>query len=265
MMDRGGDGSDLELQKQQWARTQDVLKSRLVLEDDFEWSLPSVSSNSDQCDARAKLKYIGGVDISFLKKDPSTACAAVVVLDANTLEIVHEEFDVVRMQVPYIPGFLAFREAPILLGLLEKLKINAHHFYPQLLMVDGNGLLHPRGFGLACHLGVLADLPTIGVGKNLHHVDGLDQSEVRRQFEAKGNCNKECISLTGQSGRTWGSAMCSRPGSSRPIYISVGHRISLNSAIEIVKYCCRYRIPEPTRQADIRSKVFLQKHQSLQQ
>ncbi|KAE8818010.1 endonuclease V [Hordeum vulgare] len=247
-------------------RTQDVLKGRLVLEDDFEWSLPSVSPSSDQSGARGKLKYIGGVDISFLKEDPSTACAAAVVLDADTLGIVHEEFDVVRMQVPYIAGFLAFREAPILLGLLEKIKINAHHFYPQLVMVDGNGLLHPRaGFGLACHLGVLADLPTIGVGKNLHHVDGLNQSEVRKQLEAKGNCNEECISLTGQSGTTWGAAMCSCSGSSRPIYISVGHRISLDSAIGIVKYCSRYRIPEPTRQADIRSKVFLQKHQRLQQ
>jgi deoxyinosine 3'endonuclease (endonuclease V) len=71
-----------------------------------------MSSDSGQTDANAggKLKYIGGVDISFLKEDPSTACAAVVVLDAETLEIVHEEFDLVRMQVPYIPGFLAFRE-----------------------------------------------------------------------------------------------------------------------------------------------------------
>uniref|UniRef100_A0A453T193 Endonuclease V n=1 Tax=Aegilops tauschii subsp. strangulata TaxID=200361 RepID=A0A453T193_AEGTS len=262
VMDRGGDGSDLELQKQQWCRTQDALKGRLVLEDDFEWSLPSVSSNSDQSDARGKLKYIGGFDISFLKEDPSTACAAVVVLDADTLEIVHEEFDVVRMQVPYIPGFLAFREAPILLGLLEKLKINAQHFYPQLLMVDGNGLLHPRGFGLACHLGVLADLPTIGVGKNLHHVDGLDQSEVRKQLEGKGNCNKECISLTGQSGTTWGAAMCSCPGSSRPIYISVGHRISLDSAIGIVKYCCRYRVPEPTRQVKFKEHHISSFHMS---
>lgn len=87
-----------------------MLKSRLILEDEFEWSLPCANSNSDQSDARGKLKYVGGVDISFLKEDPSTACAAVVVLDANTLEIVHEEFDLVRMQVPYIPGFLAFRE-----------------------------------------------------------------------------------------------------------------------------------------------------------
>jgi deoxyinosine 3'endonuclease (endonuclease V) len=87
-----------------------LLKSRLVLQDDFEWSLPCGSSDSDRSDAGAKLKYIGGVDISFLKEDPSTACAAVVVLDAESMEIVHEEFDVVRMQVPYIPGFLAFRE-----------------------------------------------------------------------------------------------------------------------------------------------------------
>uniref|UniRef100_A0A0E0GWW0 Endonuclease V n=1 Tax=Oryza nivara TaxID=4536 RepID=A0A0E0GWW0_ORYNI len=233
-------------------RTQDMLKSKLILEDDFGWNLPSMGSNSDQSNANNKgnLKYIGGVDISFSKEDPSTACAALVVLDAGTLEVVHEEFDVVRLQVPYIPGFLAFREAPILLGLLEKMKTNNQHFYPQVLMVDGNGLLHPRGFGLACHLGVLADLPTIGVGKNLHHVDGLNQSELRRQLEAKENCNKELILLTGQSGTTWGAAMCSCPGLSKPIYISVGHRISLDSAIGIVKFCSNYRIPEPIRQVE---------------
>ncbi|XP_066167466.1 uncharacterized protein [Oryza sativa Japonica Group] len=224
----GGDDCELMQQKQEWAKTQDMLKSKLILEDDFGWNLPSMGSNSDQSNANNKgnLKYIGGVDISFSKEDPSTACAALVVLDAGTLEVVHEEFDVVRLQVPYIPGFLAFREAPILLGLLEKMKTNNQHFYPQVLMVDGNGLLHPRGFGLACHLGVLADLPTIGVGKN---------------------------------------AMCSCPSLSKPIYISVGHRISLDSAIGIVKFCSNYRIPEPIRQADIRSKVFLQKHQKLEE
>lgn len=92
-----------------FVRTQDMLKSKLILEDDFVWSLPSVCSSSGE-DSSEKLKYIGGTDISFLKEDPSTACAAVVVLDADTLEVVHEEFNVVRLQVPYIPGFLAFRE-----------------------------------------------------------------------------------------------------------------------------------------------------------
>ncbi|KAL6874026.1 hypothetical protein ACP4OV_014108 [Aristida adscensionis] len=260
-----GDDHDLVYQKQEWIKTQDMLKTKLILKDDFDWSVPSMGSDSECSHSRGKLKYIGGTDISFLKEDPSTACAAVVVLDADTLEVVHEEFDVVRLQVPYIPGFLAFREAPILMGLLEKMKTNAHHFYPQLLMVDGNGLLHPRGFGLACHLGVLANLPAIGIGKNLHHVDGLNQSEVKRQLEEDENCDKELISLTGQSGTQWGMAMRSSPGSSKPIYISVGHRISLDSATAIVKLCCKYRVPEPTRQADIRSKLFLQKLQKTQQ
>ncbi|KAL6603691.1 hypothetical protein ACP70R_044052 [Stipagrostis hirtigluma subsp. patula] len=260
-----GDDHDMVLQQQEWVKTQDMLKSRIILHDNFDWSLPSVGSDSDNSQARGKLKYIGGTDISFLKEDPSTACAAVVVLDADTLEVVHEEYDVVRLQVPYIPGFLAFREAPILLGLLEKVKTNARHFYPQLLMVDGNGILHPRGFGLACHLGVLVDLPAIGVGKNLHHVDGLNQSEVRRQLEAEENCSKELISLTGQSGTTWGMAMRSCSGSLKPIYISVGHRISLDSATAIVKFCCKYRVPEPIRQADIRSKMFLKKRQRVEQ
>ncbi|WOL20580.1 Endonuclease V [Canna indica] len=79
-----------------------------------------------------KLKYIGGVDISFLKEDPSVACGALVVLDGETLEVVHEEFDVTRLQVPYVPDFLAFREVPILLGLQEKMMFNAHPFFPHV-------------------------------------------------------------------------------------------------------------------------------------
>ncbi|XP_038983984.1 endonuclease V-like isoform X3 [Phoenix dactylifera] len=213
-------GSTFSLCQQDWIEAQDLLKGKLIVEDDFTWIIPSHDSSSLEGFKTEKLKYIGGVDISFLKEDPSTACAALIILDADTLNVVHEEFDVTKLQIPYVPGFLAFREAPILLGLLDKLKHNAHPFYPQLLMVDGNGLLHPRGFGLACHLGVLANLPTIGIGKN---------------------------------------AMRSSPGSSKPIYISTGHRISLNSAIRIVKLSCKFRVPEPIRQADIKSKVFLQK------
>ncbi|XP_018675379.2 uncharacterized protein LOC135582072 isoform X7 [Musa acuminata AAA Group] len=190
-------------------RAQESLKKKLVLEDDFAWGVPSQGLASGDGSTREKLKYIGGVDISFLKKDPSVSCGALVVLDADTMDVVHEEFEVTRLQVPYVPGFLAFREAPMLLGLLNKMKANAHPFYPQLLMVDGNGLLHPRGLGLACHLGILANLPTIGIGKN---------------------------------------AMRSILGSSKPIYVSIGHRISLDSAISIVKTCCKYRIPEPIRQ-----------------
>ncbi|KAJ1703359.1 hypothetical protein LUZ63_003138 [Rhynchospora breviuscula] len=248
---------DTDAYPDEWVKTQDLLKEKLVTVDDFTWKLNSCSLDSDP---NVPLRYVGGTDISFLKEDPSIACAALVVLETGTLKIVHEEFDLVRLDVPYIPGFLAFREAPILLRILERMKANANPFFPQLLMVDGNGVLHPRGFGLACHIGVLANLPTIGVGKNLHHVDGLSREEVRRRLEEPENVDNNIILLIGESGKIWGAAMRPGLGSLRPIYISIGHRVSLDSAVTLVKMCSKFRIPEPTRQADIRSKLFLQKH-----
>ncbi|XP_059644911.1 uncharacterized protein LOC132286575 isoform X2 [Cornus florida] len=251
-----------------WIQAQDSLKGRLVAEDDFTWQLPNSEKQTptaeeeeeeEECGA---LKYVGGVDMSFSKDDQSIACATLVVLDLQTLNVVYDDYSVVRLQVPYVPGFLAFREAPVLLELLEKMKSSSHPFYPQqLLMVDGNGLLHPRGFGLACHLGVLADLPTIGIGKNLHHVDGLTQSRVRQLLEPEGKLVEDIITLSGDSRQTLGAAMRSTQGSLKPIFISVGHRISLTSAVKIAKMTCKYRVPEPIRQADIRSRDYLRKHQ----
>ncbi|KAL6344826.1 hypothetical protein AAG906_002732 [Vitis piasezkii] len=250
-----------------WIQVQDSLKRRLVTEDDFTWKLPKPTSTAtvrgriEEGDDKHVLKYVGGVDVSFSKDDPSVACGTIVVLDLGTLEVVYDDYSVVRLQTPYVPGFLALREAPVLLKLLEKMKNSAHPFYPQLLMVDGNGLLHPRGFGLACHLGVLANIPTIGIGKTLHHVDGLTQSGVRELLEAKGNLTEDFIALTGYSGRTLGVAMRSTESSLKPIFVSIGHRVSLDTAIIIIKMTCNYRVPEPVRQADIRSRQYLQKHQ----
>ncbi|KAL7196098.1 hypothetical protein ACSBR1_036176 [Camellia fascicularis] len=238
-----------------WIEAQDSLKRRIVTEDDFTWKLPTYTNTATAsalggAEVCGVLKYVGGVDVSFSKDDPSIACGTLVVLDLLTLEVVYDDFSVVRLHIPYVPGFLAFREAPILLELLEKMKNCAHPFHPQLLMVDGNGLLHPRGFGLACHLGVLANLPTIGIGKNLHHVDGLSQSRVRQLLEAKGNLPEHIITLSGDSGSIWGAAMRSTQGSFKPIFISVGHRVSLATAVEIAKMTCKYRVPEPIRQVD---------------
>ncbi|KAJ6822246.1 putative endonuclease V isoform X1 [Iris pallida] len=254
--------TDSSLQ-QDWICAQDLLKRKLVLQDDFTWTI----SSEDSCSEKKRtdnLRYIGGVDVSYLKEYPSLACGALVVIDAYTSEVVHEEYKVVQLDIPYVPGFLAFREAPVLLGLLDKMKYKDYPYYPQLLMVDGNGILHPRGVGLACHLGVMADIPSIGVGKNLHLVDGLTQSGVRQLLEARKNVDKDTIPLIGKTGQVWGAAMCSTTGSSKPIYISIGHRISLNSSCKIVKMCCKFRVPEPIRQADIRSRSFLQKMQRSQ-
>ncbi|XP_030945333.1 endonuclease V-like isoform X1 [Quercus lobata] len=246
----------------QWIEAQDDLKRRLVTEDDFSWKLSK--ENEEEEEEEVLLRYVGGVDISFSKEDTSVACGTLVVLDMQSqdLQTVYHDHYLVTLTVPYVPGFLAFREAPVLLELLERMKKNAIPFYPQVLMVDGNGILHPRGFGLACHLGVLADLPTIGIGKNLHHVDGLTYSGVRQLLENKENCTENFITLSGCSGKIWGVAMRSTKGSLKPIFISVGHRVSLDTAITIVKMTCKYRVPEPTRQADIRSREYLRKHQT---
>ncbi|XP_031255024.1 endonuclease V isoform X2 [Pistacia vera] len=241
-------------------RVQDSLKERLITEDDFNWKLPN-SNSIELKEEEVLLKFVGGVDISYSKEDPSIACGCLVVLDLQTLQLVYEDYSIHNLQVPYVPGFLAFREAPVLLQLLENMKMKANPFYPQLLMVDGNGLLHPRGFGLACHLGVLANLPTIGIGKNLHHVDGLTHTTVRQLLEAKENSDADIITLKGRTGFVWGVAMRSTPDTLKPIFISIGHRISLDTAVLIVKMTCKYRVPEPIRQADIRSRDYLRKHQ----
>ncbi|XP_071730863.1 uncharacterized protein [Rutidosis leptorrhynchoides] len=245
--------SDHDINK--WIEAQDSLKKRLITQDDYTWKLGQPEDNNES----ELLKYIGGVDISFLKNDPSVACGTLIVLDFKTLDIVYEDSAIVTIDVPYIPGFLAFREAPIFLELVNKMRNGLHPFYPQLLMIDGNGILHPRGFGSACHLGVLANLPTIGIGKNLHHVDGLTNSRLRELLEAEENLNVDFISLIGNSGNTLGAAMHSSSGSFKPIFVSVGHRVSLASAVEVVKRTCKYRVPEPIRQADIRSREYLRK------
>ncbi|XP_015576478.1 endonuclease V isoform X1 [Ricinus communis] len=244
-----------------WLESQYSLKRRLIEEDDFEWKLPT-SSSSIKDGHKVLLKYVGGVDVSFLKEDPSVACGSLVVLDLQTLQLVYQDYSLVRLRVPYIAGFLAFREVPILLPLIEKMKNSQNPYYPQVIMVDGNGKLHPRGFGLACHLGVMANIPTIGVGKNLHYVDGLNEEEVGELLRARGRSGEDFAKLIGNSGCTWGAAMRATRGSYDPIYISIGHRISLDTAINLAKMTRKYHLPEPVRQADLRSREYIRNHKS---
>ncbi|XP_041019499.1 endonuclease V isoform X5 [Juglans microcarpa x Juglans regia] len=201
-----------------WIEAQDMLRRRLITKDDFAWKLPKTTSSEkeEELEEVEVLRYVGGVDVSFSKEDPSVACGTLVVLNIQNLQVVYEDFAIVTIAVPYVPGFLAFREAPILLELLQRIqKKDASPFYPQL-----------------------------------HHVDGLTYSRVRQLLEAKENSTRDFITLTGCSGHTWGAAMRSTQDSLKPIFISVGHRVSLYTAIIIVKMACKYRVPEPIRQVE---------------
>ncbi|XP_038632743.1 endonuclease V-like isoform X3 [Scyliorhinus canicula] len=127
--------------------------------------------------------------------------------------------------------------------------------YPDLKVIfaDGNGILHHREFGVACHLGVLTDLPCIGVAKNLLHVDGLEEKDLLKEKVKDLQKGGNAFSLTGSSGKVLGMALKSCEKSTKPIYVSVGHRISLDTALRLTHSCCKYRVPEPIRQPQTRN------------
>ncbi|KAL1523154.1 hypothetical protein AB1Y20_018109 [Prymnesium parvum] len=210
------------------------------------------------------VRLVGGVDISFVKESTTDACAALVVVDPATQEVVYEACRRIVLTAPYIPGYLAFREVRFLLQLVEELRSTRPELMPQVILSDGNGILHPNHFGVACHLGVLAGIPTVGVGKTLHHVDGLSKESVRRLSESLIKAGDHAL-LVGQSGTVWGAVLRTTSpaeGNFKPVIISVGHGISLNSAISLVWRTCKHRIPEPVRQADLRSREWLRRNGS---
>ncbi|XP_074900261.1 endonuclease V isoform X1 [Buteo buteo] len=247
---RGGRVSLLTAAVWSFSREQAKLKASVVEEDTEEWQKDS---------SFAGLERVGGVDLSYIKGDDTSACASLVVLSYPALEVLYEDCQMVAVSAPYVAGFLAFREVPFLVEAVQRLQQEEPKLKPQVLLVDGNGLLHPRGFGVACHLGVLTDLPCIGVAKNLLQVDGLVRNELHREQIRSLQREGDTFPLTGTSGRVLGLVLRSYNNSSKPLYISVGHRVCLETAVRLVKSCCRYRIPEPIRQADIRSREYIRK------
>jgi deoxyribonuclease V len=175
---------------------------------------------------------VAGVDVGFEAQGKITR-AAVAVLSFP--ELVLQESAVARRPTsfPYISGLLSFREVPAILDAMQQLRK-----LPDLLLCDGQGLAHPRRFGIACHLGVLTDLPAIGVAKSrlLGTHAPLAEDKGARQFLY----DKEQVI---------GTVLRTRRGV-RPLYISVGHRVSLASAVDFVLRCItHYRLPETTRAA----------------
>jgi deoxyribonuclease V len=178
------------------------------------------------------VRRVAGLDCGFEQEGAITR-AAVAVLSYPELELVEQAIVRRPTSFPYVPGFLSFREAPAVLDALAQL-----HTPPDLLICDGQGLAHPRRFGLACHIGVLADLPSIGAAKSL--LTGRHGA-----LEPRHGATAPLL----DRGEIVGVALCTRAGT-RPLYVSLGHRISLASAVEWVLRCTpRYRLPETTRQA----------------
>lgn len=176
---------------------------------------------------------IGGADVGF-EEDGEVTRAAMVLLSWPELELVEYQIARIPTTMPYIPGFLSFREYPALLAAWEQLSRK-----PDLLFVDGHGISHPRRLGVASHFGLLVDVPTIGVAKK----------RLCGKFEPlspEPGALAPLIDKQEQLGWVWRSkARCN------PLFIATGHRVSQDSALAWVERCTRgYRLPEPTRWAD---------------
>ena len=180
-------------------------------------------------------RYVAGVDISPPDAN-GIAVAAAVLLELPELRTVEVRVHRGKTGFPYVPGLLSFRETPLALGALEKLETD-----PDIILADGQGIAHPRRFGIACHLGLLTDTPAVGCAKSI--LRGRPDDDL-------GPDRGSYVNLV-DKGEVVGTAVRTR-NSVRPVYVSVGHKISLGSAIEWTLACCKgYRIPEPTRLAHL--------------
>ena len=178
-----------------------------------------------------KLRTVAGVDTHYCQ---GLAAAAVAVIRLCDLTTVDQSTAVKKVKFPYIPGLLTFREGPAILAALEHLTVA-----PELLIFDGQGIAHPRRCGLASHIGVLLDIPSIGCAKT-----GLSG-----RYEAP-RAEKGSYSYLKDGAETIGAVVRTR-SRVKPVFVSIGHRISLQDSIDIVLRCCpRYRLPETTRRAD---------------
>ncbi|MBW4687412.1 MAG: deoxyribonuclease V [Komarekiella atlantica HA4396-MV6] len=196
---------------------QEKLRSQVITEDKF----------------KEPIQYVAGVDMGF-EADGTISRAAVAVLSFPDLQVVETSLARRPTTFPYIPGFLSFREIPAVLDALEKIQI-----IPDIILCDGQGIAHPRRLGIASHLGLIIDIPTIGVAKSLLIGKHEDLPE-----------NRGSLQPLIHRGETIGAVLRTRTGV-KPVYISSGHRVSLSTAIDYVLSCTpKYRLPETTRVAD---------------
>lgn len=210
---------------------QEELASRVQVEDRFD-----------------RIQYVGGMDVSHKLYDPEQIIhAACVVLDSKNLSVLETAGATQKQTFPYIPGFLGFREAPALVSAFQSLKRK-----PDLIMVDGHGISHPRGLGIASHIGVLLDIPTIGVAKTIlvGKPAGVLGEEMGSQLPLvwKG---KEIATLLRSKSRCL------------PLIVSTGHRVRQRTALELVqKFLKNYRLPEPTRRAHLAANEYRKAYMS---
>ena len=204
--------------------------------DDFKTGYPLKKLREEQLRVRSKIllkdtfdtiETVAGFDVAYPENDWDVSCGACVVYDYQTGQLIEEQVIYQNTLFPYIPTYLSFREAPFIENLLAKLSTT-----PTVLMIDGNGILHPYHCGIACYVGTRLDAPTIGVAKS----------------KLCGTLNERTQQIY-YDGCLLGYAYTHSPRIRKPVYISPGHRISVDTAVTITKHLSKTKHPEPLKQA----------------
>jgi deoxyribonuclease V len=177
------------------------------------------------------VRFVAGGDVSYLRGD-ERMFAAVSVFSFPEMDPVESRWGSAPVGFPYVPGLLAFREAPALLSVFRRLTCE-----PDVVLIDGHGVAHPRSFGIACHMGVLLGVPTVGVAKSV----------LVGKYEMPAGTKGSGSPLV-HRGKTVGLALRTREGV-KPVFVSAGNLIDIESAARVTLSCCRYRLPEPIRAA----------------
>jgi deoxyribonuclease V len=187
-----------------------------------------------QAPLEGPVRTVAGIDCAFADGGESIIAAAIL-CEAETMAVLARAIEVRPCRFPYVPGLLSFREAPAVIAAVGKLPER-----PDLLMCDGQGLAHPRGLGLACHVGLWLDCPTIGVAK----------SRLCGQHRTPGQ-GRGCRTPLRYAGKVVGAVLRTR-ANVKPLYVSVGHRLTLEQALDWTLRATRgFRLPEPTRWAHV--------------
>jgi len=230
---------DIDLEK--WQQEQLEVINQTSLEDAVDFS---------------SIKYYAGSDISFDKDDANKAVACFVIFDRKTDEKVGEVTVRCKTNIPYKAGYLAFREAPILLKLLDITREECPEIMPELIMFDGNGVWHPRKCGIATHFSVLSGVPCFGVAKGVLVLDGVTREGVYEQIEKEAPDAGSMTSIY-SNGEKVGAAFNTTGTVKSSIFISPGNGISFDTCEDFTKRVTKHTVTEPIRQADLLSRHLL--------
>jgi deoxyribonuclease V len=192
----------------------------------------SLAQKIKLCQLPSKIRRVAGFDVSYLKEE-NMLIAGMVIIDYPSLNFCDSFVITDQVNFPYIPGYLSFREAPVLLKLIEK-----HSHLADIFIFDGHGIAHPRGIGIASHIGVLTNMPSIGCAKK-KLVGDYDLPDISKGSATDLILNSKIIGKVLQTKHK-----------TKPVFVSVGHLVSLNEATQFILDCTgKYRLPEPTRLA----------------